>query len=98
MIHFLETQEDKRRRLQSNGHFSDSALCGHGEPVSRIKVTQRANHVTCPRCLDKLPRIHTRLTAYRAGLWEAPTPPVYTGNWTDEDWAKWVTPTVLTRD
>jgi len=31
-----------------------------------------------------------RLTAYRAGQYTMPAPPVYSGNWDEQAWMNWV--------
>lgn len=50
--HYLETQSEKRKRLQSSGLFIESAICGNGNPYAR--TTRNLSDVTCPKCLEKL--------------------------------------------
>jgi hypothetical protein len=51
-IHYRETSDEKRIRHRSMGMFNDSARCGNGAPVYRLKSTRKWDEVTCPACLE----------------------------------------------
>lgn len=51
-IHYTETQNEKRIRLNSSGTFTDSPLCGNGS--AHATHTRMKNRVNCPACIAKL--------------------------------------------
>lgn len=51
MVHFYMSREHKRRHYKSMADFQPSALCGNGQPIMRIKTTDKKAEVTCQACL-----------------------------------------------
>lgn len=49
-IHYLESQEEKRRRLNSSANFTPSALCGNGAFYKHLRTTDHISRVTCEEC------------------------------------------------
>lgn len=44
----------------------------------------------CPNRGTLLEIAQELVVAYRAGAWKAPVPPIYTGNWGENDWVRWI--------
>lgn len=52
IIHYYYSRERKRAERKTMADYSPSALCGHGQPISRIRSTSDTKQVTCQPCLD----------------------------------------------
>lgn len=54
ILHYEETQLEKRVRLQSTGNFYHSAICGNGSAHARLtRCKKLVNCESCKQVLNK---------------------------------------------
>ena len=76
LVHYRETQQEKRERLNSTGNFRESAICGNGN--AHAQLTRQSKQITCKACL------------YNMGLYSFPVPPVSTHLWDRWGWINFI--------
>lgn len=74
-IHYLETTEKRRARLNSTT-VNSQALCGNGS--AHQITTLNKSEVECKHCLFEL------------GMYYFNPPPVLTTRWTNQDWINYI--------